>query len=134
MAATKIHENSLKFHINLNDRASARTSGPRPASRRSSRAPCPHRIPRAPSHSQPAPESGTAARAQHGRSVPPHPSRITAPPAHPRRLWMHAVEASVGLRLQHVNHDGAQAAAGGQWSATQDLLLNHSDKTFTTYI
>ena len=32
LAATKIHENSLKFHINSNDRASARTSGPRPAS------------------------------------------------------------------------------------------------------
>ena len=115
-------------------RASVGTSGLRPASGHSSRVPCPHCIRCVPSRSQPAPESRTAARAQHGRSMPPRPSRITVPPAHPCCLWMHAVEASAGLRLQHVNHDGAQAAAGGQWSATQDLLLNHSNKTFTTYV
>jgi len=60
-------------------RASVGTFGPRPASGHSFRVPCPHCIPCVPSRSQPAPESRTAAHAQHARIVPPRPSRITAP-------------------------------------------------------
>jgi hypothetical protein len=47
---------------------------------------------------------------------------------------MHAVEMSAGLRRRHVNRDGAPPLVGGQWPATQDLLLKHPNKIFAIYV
>ena len=62
----------------------------------------------------------------------PTPARWNWDPHHLPRLQMRAAEASVGLRLRHVNHGDALAAATGRRHATPDLLLKHLDETFVT--
>jgi hypothetical protein len=106
--------------------------GPRPAASRVQThlpAPVTYCIPHAPSHSQPVPAFETVARThpapRTAETVPPLPSNVrtveraprphggTGARAHLPCLQMRVAEASAGLRLRHVNHGGAPAAANG---------------------
>ena len=141
-----MHKHNLQLSI---CKVSTQTSSPRPASRRSSHAPCPHRISRPMpashlTHSVPFLSSASvrnraspsrAYTRNCGQRLSPRPNGRTATPCSPACLWMHATEASAALRHLHTNHGGALAVAvGRQRPATPDLHLKHSDETFATLV
>jgi hypothetical protein len=127
--------------------ANIRTSGPRPTSGRSSRAPV---LASHPTRSILFPTSASIrkpwsrpSRAPHDRTVPPCPSSVrnvephptprphdrTRTRAHLPHLQMCTAKASVGPTREP---GGTPAIAGRRRHATLDLLLKHLDETFAT--